>query len=265
MPSDWVRAEAAAAHAAVMAGSAVRQRRRQSLGVLDKGHATDLVTQADLEAEELVARHLSAAYPAIPLVGEERGGLIPAEGPCWVADPLDGTANYVAGLPFYCTSVALLWDGVPVVAALYAPEQQELFTARQGEGATLNGEPIRVAADVALNRLVVAARPSLNRRLGRVDNLVACAGLTAATLGVRSLGSSALELAWVACGRFGAMYHPRLQSWDVAAGALLVSEADGWVGRPDGAALTWGGSQPVLAAAGAVQAELRAIVGAEQV
>ncbi len=233
------------------------------LDIGTKAHPTDLVTTADREAESAIRQMLADQFPDIPVAGEESGGHIPDAGPCWVVDPLDGTGNYVAGLPFYCASVALIWDGRPVVAAICAPEQEEMFSASAGAGARVNGQPIRVAAGSDLTRLVVAARPSLNRNTGRVDNLVECAALASASLGVRSLGTSALELGWVACGRLGAFYHPRLCPWDVAAGALLVVEAGGCVTRADGSGVKWTSGQALVASNGATHAELLARVGCE--
>lgn len=259
---DLLHAVAVAARAATVAGTAAQEARRRPLAVAAKEHPLDLVTAADTMAERALRRVLSEEFPGVPVVGEELGGEVPARGSCWVADPLDGTANFVAGLPFYCTSVALVHDGVPVAAAIYDPVQGELFTARAGGGAELDGLQMRVSTGTRVARMVIATRPSFNRRLERVDNLAATGALAAASLGLRSLGASALELAWVACGRFGAMWHPRLKPWDVAAGALLVAEAGGRVDRPDGALLRVGAEGGILASNGVVHEEIRVLIAA---
>lgn len=225
----------AAVQAAQEAGRYLRDAQGR-VAVEDKGHPTDLVTAADRGAEALIRAHLAEQLPEIPFLGEESGGQMPEAGACWVVDPLDGTTNWVSGLPLWCVSIALVSDGRPVVGVVHAPALNETFTVTAGGGAYLGDEPIRVAEAADLESTLVVARPSLDRRTGEATNVAVSAAVVRQALGVRGLGVSALELAWVAAGRFGGFYHHRLQPWDVAAGLLLIEEAGGLVTRPDGQA-----------------------------
>jgi myo-inositol-1(or 4)-monophosphatase len=164
----------------------------------------------------------------------------PAERPAathrWVFDPLDGTTNYAHGLPIFCASLALEIDGHPEAAAIYDPTRAELFTAERGEGAYLNGARLRVsAAERLIDSLLVTGFP-----YDVHEQTVDLVGLFGAFLGqaraVRRLGSAALDLCYVAAGRFDAFWEQRLRPWDVAAGALIVIEAGGRVTGMDGSA-----------------------------
>lgn len=225
----------AAVQAAQEAGRYL-QAARGHVTVEDKGHPTDLVTAADRAAEALIRAHLARQFPGIPFLGEESGGQMPEAGECWVVDPLDGTANWVSGLPLWCVSIALVSGGRPIVGVIHAPALNETFSATAGGGAYLGHEPIRVTEAADLASILVVARPSLDRRTGEAANVAVSTAVVRRALGVRGLGVSALELAWVAAGRFGGFYHHRLQPWDVAAGLLLIEEAGGLVTRPDGQA-----------------------------
>ncbi len=201
--------------------------------VTEKGPA-DLVTEADAASQEAIRRVLVAAVPDHAFVGEEG---IQAADPeaeyCWLADPLDGTTNYVHQVPHYAVSLALVHRGRPIAGVVLDPISRETFSAAQGRGAFLNGAPIHTSHVSELSQALVAA--SFSARVAadspEIDQF------TAALLNcqaVRRTGSAALNLAYVAAGRFDGFWAQSTKSWDVAAGVLLVEEAGGIVTRMDG-------------------------------
>ena len=169
-------------------------------------------------------------FPDHQVVAEELGGNEPVRARhCWVFDPLDGTSNYAHGLPIFCASLALEIDGVAEVAAVYDPSRQELFTAERGGGAYLNGRPLRVSSNERLiDALLVTGFPYQVHQTA--DTLVSLfAAFLSRAQAVRRLGSAALDLCYVAAGRFDGFWEQHLKPWDMAAGALLVEEAGGRV------------------------------------
>ncbi len=208
-------------------------------GVENKG-PRDLVTEADRESQRAIRDILLGEFPDHAFVGEEGddglGGrpwreAAAGEPPLtWFVDPLDGTTNYVHGYPAYCVSIALFRGDTPLVATVYDPVAEECFVAAAGLGARCNGRPIRVSAAVDLADSLVAVsfptHPSVES--AAVDDFLAALPLARS---VRRSGSTALNLAWLASGRLDAFWARRIQSWDVAAGFLLVLEAGGTLGR----------------------------------
>ena len=148
---------------------------------------------------------------------------------CWVFDPIDGTTNYAHGLPIFCSSLALEIDGDAVVGAIYDPSRRELFTAERGHGAWLNGQPLRVSsAESLIDSLLVTGFPyTVQHDPGELVGLFA--EFLKTSRAVRRLGSAALDLAYVAAGRFDAFWEQKLNPWDMSAGALIVQEAGGIV------------------------------------
>jgi myo-inositol-1(or 4)-monophosphatase len=204
---------------------------------VDKKGAIDLVTEVDLEIERRVRALIAERFPDHAVLGEEGAGkqasVIPP-GVCWVLDPLDGTTNFAHGLPLFCVSLGVEVNGRAVYGAVYDALRGELFTAEDGAGAFLNGEPLRVSeADSLLESLLCTGFPYDVHK--RVDELV---GLFGAFLGqaraVRRLGSAALDLCYVAAGRFDGFWEARLRPWDTCAGALIITEAGGRVTAWDG-------------------------------
>ncbi|MFH1811074.1 MAG: inositol monophosphatase family protein [Pseudomonadota bacterium] len=201
-----------------------------------KKDRADLVTAIDREVETRLREILLGACPDHAFFGEEHGAR--GEGRHrWLVDPIDGTLNFVSGFPYYCTSVALEVDGAIEVAALYDPERDELFTARRGHGAWLNGAPIKVTSTARLQDAMLATgynyRPDedeVRATMQRVTRVVA------RSRAVRRVGAAALDLAYVAAGRFDGFWEGGLNPWDVAAAWLLVEEAGGRMSDLDGAA-----------------------------
>jgi len=206
---------------------------------INKKSAIDLVTEVDVAIERMFRELISARFPDHAILGEEFGGSASVpEGPCWVFDPIDGTTNFAHGLPIFCSSLALEFDGVAEIAAVYDPTRRELFTAERGAGAFLNGQPIRVSSAASLiDAMLVTGFPyDVHTRLDEIIGLFrAFVGQARA---VRRLGSAAIDLCYVAAGRMDGFWERDLNAWDIAGGALLVTEAGGRVTALDGEAFT---------------------------
>ncbi|MCB1488933.1 MAG: inositol monophosphatase [Bauldia sp.] len=198
-------------------------RRRHELKIDAKG-LQDLVSQADRESEELIFARISEAFPEDSFLGEEGG--LRRKGPLmWVVDPIDGTANFVRGIPHWCVSIGLVTESRSLLGVLYDPVVNELFAAVAGGGATLNGEPIRVTGETDLTRARVGIGFSHASDIARHSRDVRTV-LEAGCDYLKS-GSGALGLANVAAGRLDAYFERRINLWDVAAGLVIVEEAGG--------------------------------------
>ena len=221
--------------------------------------ANDPVTNVDVEIEEFLQAELHDLFPGDTIVGEELAATSGEESSddhrTWFVDPIDGTLNFSRGIPMYCVSIALQAGGESVVGVIYDPSRDELFSARRGHGARLDGTSIEVSDVSSLgDSLLVTGFP---RSLDAVeeDNLMNFAKLTRASRGVRRLGSAALDLAYVAAGRLDGFWEYYLNPWDTAAGYLLVSEADGRVSDASGGRYT-AHEQSVLATNGHLHDEI---------
>lgn len=203
----------------------------------------DLVTDVDVASERLVCGTLLEAFPSHTILGEE-GGTLGGDDPRfrWLLDPLDGTTNYAHGFPIFCVSIGLEVEGQLLFGAVYAPCQDELYVAEHGRGATLNGQRIVVSEVEELRQAMVATgfpydRDDLPRALRSFEVM------SRASQAVRRVGSAALDLCYVACGRFDAYWEHRVKAWDVGAGALIVTEAGGQLSATDGSAFSVDGGQ----------------------
>lgn len=206
----------------------------QALQVSRKGIA-DFVSKADLAAEQTIFEELSAARPKYGFVMEERGEIEGADNSNrWIVDPLDGTTNFLHGLPHFAISIALERDRQPHAGVIYNPATDELFWADKGEGAYLNDRRIRVSGRTDLSECLFACGLPFAGRPGRKEALEETNRVLEKTAGVRRFGSAALDLAFVAAGRFDGFWERNLNIWDVAAGAAIVREAGGLVSEIEG-------------------------------
>jgi myo-inositol-1(or 4)-monophosphatase len=220
------------------AGAIHLARQASGFRVSKKGEI-DLVTEVDLECERMCRAVLAERFPEHDVLAEELGAgpsTRPRSRWRWVFDPLDGTTNYAHGLPIYCASLGLEIDGHTAVGAVYDASRGELYTAVRGRGARLNDQPLAVSATSTLiDALLVTGFPyDVHHKTG---DLVPLFGeFLGRARAVRRLGSAALDLCYVAAGRFEAFWEQHLKPWDVSAGALIVEEAGGRVTGMDGSA-----------------------------
>ena len=199
---------------------------------VEKKGAIDLVTQIDRDVERMFRALVAERFPDHAVLAEEfeaRGDRQNEAEFCWVFDPVDGTTNYAHGLPIFCCACSLERRGQPIVAAIYDPSRRELFSAERGAGAWLNGTPLRVStADTLIDSLLCTGFPYTVHT--EADYLLGLFGdFIRRARAVRRLGSAAIDLAYVAAGRFDGFWEVRLNPWDISAGALIIEEAGGRV------------------------------------
>ncbi|WP_109477830.1 inositol monophosphatase family protein [Paraburkholderia sp. C35] len=208
------------------AGCLIRERflaRDEALNFKFKG-PQDYLTETDGEVEKLIATRIAEAFPDDAFLGEESGGQVGER--LWIVDPIDGTADFARGVPYFCVSIAYVEHGKTEIGVLYDPMIDELFVARRGHGATLNGKPIKVSPVTDIRQSVVELGWSARTPFERYTKLLG--KLNAQGAGVKRRGSGALGLAYVAMGRQDAYCELHINAWDAAAGVLLVEEAGGW-------------------------------------
>ncbi|KAA0212911.1 MAG: inositol monophosphatase [Lautropia sp.] len=201
----------------------------------------DFVTEVDHASEKAIIDTLLGAYPEHAILAEESGHLVKGVAAeagqkiehaehVWIIDPLDGTTNFIHGLPQYGVSIALMQRGVVTQAVVYDPNRDELFTATRGAGAFLNDRRIRVSRRQKLDEALIGTGFPY-RKLDQLEEYLAIfRSLTERAGGIRRPGAAALDLAYVACGRFDGFFEMGLSPWDVAAGSLLITEAGGLIG-----------------------------------
>jgi myo-inositol-1(or 4)-monophosphatase len=247
-----------AVRAAYRGGDVLRERYGRLVSVAKKG-PIDLVTDADLAAEAEIIATLRAACPEDAIVAEEMGSCEGSGERRWLVDPLDGTVNYAHQVPFFAVSIACLQGEEAQVGVVFNPLSGELFTARTGGGAQLNGQSIQVGPEAQVSESLLAT--GFPYDLSRDLEPLAARFLRVlqAAQGVRRLGSAALDLCYVACGRFAAYWERDLKPWDSAGGILIVREAGGIVtdfaNRPAGAQAC-----EVLATNGRIHADMLALM-----
>lgn len=243
------------------AGAVLVDRLGRALQVSSKGDI-DLVTEADLASEKLIIERIKSHYPRHAILAEESGATEIVAGTSdwkWIIDPLDGTTNYAHGYPCFCVSIGLERAGSIEIAVIYDPMRDEVFAAERGQGATLNGRPMRVSVIEDLNSAMlctgfpynVRERPNFERDF---------ANFTMEAQAVRRDGSAAIDLAYVACGRFDGFWEDGLNAWDVAAGLLLIEEAGGLVTDFAGGKLNIY-TPKVLASNGLIHNAMRRVLG----
>jgi len=202
----------------------------ENLQVSAKGPG-DFVSRADLKAEEIVRAELTEARPNYGWVGEESAAVAGADPTRrWIVDPLDGTTNFLHGLPHWAVSIALEHKGEVVAGVVYDPAKDEIFVAEKGAGAFLNDRRLRVSGRRDMIEMIFATGIPFGGRTELPRTLRELAALTPRTAGIRRWGAAALDLAYVAAGRLDGYWERGLNPWDVAAGLLIVREAGGFVG-----------------------------------
>ncbi len=219
--------------------------------------AVDLVTEYDHKSENHIISRLRALFPEHSFHGEESGpNPSHSESPFeWLVDPLDGTTNFAHGFPFFAVSIALLEEGRPIVATVFDPLRDELFTAMTGANATLNGEPCNVSSTSGLDRALLATGFPYDIRTHASNNLPQFNRMALRTQGIRRAGAAALDLCYTACGRLDGFWEVRLHPWDVAAGGLIVAAAGGKVTDIAGGD-DWLRNASITASNGRIHAEL---------
>lgn len=209
--------------------------RKSGLDIATKYNDYDVVTIADKESEKTILGYIRDFFPGHSILSEESGETEGNSPWRWVIDPLDGTTNYSQGLPVFSVSIALEYEGEAVAGVVYAPYLKEMFTAVKGEGAYLNGQKIGCSGKEELSRAVVATGMPVDKQENPDNNLANIANVVTKVRGLRRYGSAAIDLCYVAAGYLDAFWELALHRWDIAAGALIASEAGARVEffRPD--------------------------------
>ena len=232
--------------------------RLHEVQITRKGTVKDLVTEADVAVEKFLVEQIKQAYPDHGICGEE-SGTHAGRRYRWIIDPIDGTTSFIHGLPFYSISIAVECEGQTELAAVYAPVLGELFMAERGRGATLNDTPIRVSEqDTLPDCLCTTGFACLRANLER-NNLPAVATIAPKLRGLRILGSAALDLCYVACGRTDGSWELNLNIYDIAAGMLICTEAGGTVTDFSGTGIDNLPAE-ILATNGKIHSELAAVM-----
>ena len=254
-PGELERLLSVAKRAAQAGALPLSEMFRQVVKIQAKGAAGNLVTEADHAAEEAVLAVLAAETRGIAVNAEESGRLAGEGDLEWSVDPLDGTTNYAHGFPFFCTSVGLTWRGRPLLGALALPALNQFFWAAPGHGSWSNDERLQVSACGRVADALLATGFAYDRIERRDNNYAEFAWFTHRSHGVRRAGAAAVDLAYVAAGRFDGYWERGLSPWDLAAGVVLVEQAGGVVSGYDGSPLDIGSGR-VLACAPALHAEM---------
>lgn len=224
------------------AGAIQRERYGTELQIETKSAAVDLVTEVDKACEALIVDAIETERPGDAILAEEGGGTDHAGAEWrWIIDPLDGTTNYAHAYPRFCVSIGIERAGQPAIGVVFDPLMDELYTAVRGGGAFLNGEPIRVSKETDLSQGLLATGFAYDRRKSEKDNIEQFSHMLRAARALRRDGSAALNLCYVAAGRFDGFWEMKLSPWDVAAGCLIVEEAGGRTSDAAGGGEHWSG------------------------
>ena len=215
-----------AVDAAKRAGALLREHLGGNIRVEYKGEV-DIVTEMDKRAEALIIGAIRQGFPDHSIITEETGGLETSSEYKWIIDPLDGTTNYAHGFPVFCVSIGVELRGEAILGVVYNPMLDELFLAQKGKGAFLNGKKINVSKTASLDRSLLATGFPYDIRHSKDTNLDHFARFAVRSQAIRRAGSAALDLSFIACGRFDGFWEMKLKPWDTAAAALFVREAGG--------------------------------------
>ncbi|MGA9531601.1 MAG: inositol monophosphatase family protein [Anaerolineales bacterium] len=224
-----------------------------------KSSVVDLVTEHDLASEAFLLGQIQSTYPQDAFLAEESGQR-GSGAYSWVIDPLDGTTNFAHGLPLFAVSIACLLEGQPILGVVYAPAIDELFTASESSSAQLNGSSIHVSEQDNLDSALMVTGFPYDVRTRVDNNLGHYRDFALRTQGVRRFGSAALDLCYVAAGRFDGYWEVETQPWDYSAGALIVRQAGGTVTQMDGRRPEWQQSCSIVATNGTIHSAVRALL-----
>jgi myo-inositol-1(or 4)-monophosphatase len=225
---EWEESLKVAEEASRMAGEMLRRHIDSSREIVYKG-AVNLVTNFDRRSQEVIFSHLSSRFPDHDFLAEEdlceqRGSEFR-----WIIDPIDGTTNYAHNFPIFCVSIALEWKSNVVCGVIYDPMRGEMFSAISGKGSVMNGHRIQISATGDLDKSLLATGFPYDIRESEVNNIDHFVNFATRAQAIRRCGSAALDLCYVACGRFDGFWELKLSPWDVAAGVLIVKESGGRV------------------------------------
>ena len=214
----------AAVEAATRAGAFLKENLGREL-VIEKKGAINIVTDIDRKSEKMIREIIEARFPEHGFKAEEGTESQQRSPFLWLVDPLDGTTNYAHGFPFYCVSVALVKDADIIAGCIYGPSLDECFTCARGSGGYFNGKRVKVSQTERLDDAFLATGFPYDIRTSRETNIKQFSAFALKSLAIRRAGSAALDLAYVACGRFDGYWEMKLSPWDIAAGILLAEEA----------------------------------------
>jgi myo-inositol-1(or 4)-monophosphatase len=246
------------------AGRLLAERFGRKIEISNKSEI-DLVTESDLASERLIIDRIRTFYPRHSILAEESGASEPPDHDAqsdwrWIIDPLDGTTNYAHGYPCFCVSIGLAHKGKLELGVVYDPIRDEMFAAERGQGASLNGRRIRVSPTMNLSAALLCTGFPYDVRQ-RNEFARHFASFIMHAQGVRRDGAAALDLAYVAAGRFDGFWEEGLKPWDVAAGALIVAEAGGRITHYDGSAFDIY-TAPILASNGLIHEQMMRVLAA---
>ncbi|MFQ5354803.1 MAG: inositol monophosphatase family protein, partial [Thermodesulfobacteriota bacterium] len=214
----------AAVEMALEAGALLKARLGHAGRVDFKGEV-NIVTEMDRKSEDLIVGRITRDFPGHGIIAEESDERKTTGKYRWIIDPLDGTTNYAHGFPVFCVSIAFESEGQVVFGVVYNPMLGELFIAEKGGGATLNGERIKVSETATLEQSLLATGFPYDLRTSKENNFDLFRDFSVKAQAIRRAGSAALDLAYVACGRYDGFWEMKLSAWDTAAAALMVEEA----------------------------------------
>jgi len=240
-------------------GRVVKRYAQKGFDISFKGVA-NVVTTADKESEKIILKTIRSVFPHHGFLMEESGERLSSSPHRWVIDPLDGTVNFAHGVPVCCVSIGVEREGEPLVGGVFNPFNGELFFAVKGNGATLNGRPIHVSKTKKMIDSLIATGFPYNRKLGQALYVKNVQKFIGTTQGIRRLGAAALDMAYVACGRFDGYWETNIKPWDSAAGRLLVTEAGGTVTDFSGNPYTLADTSQTLASNGHLHKKMQQIL-----
>lgn len=249
------------AELAAQAGGKALEGLKNHFSVSEKGRF-DLVTDADHAAQAAIHHVIKEHFPQHDFLGEESAGAATFRGsiqPTWVVDPIDGTTNFVHQFPLYCVSVGLWMKGEVVAGAIFDPNRGELFSAAKGQGASLDGKPIRCSTTNNLEQSLLAVGFPANL-VGKEDVIEAWKQFGYVTQGLRRTGSAAINLAYIAAGRFDGFFAYQIAPWDMAAGVVLLQEAGGVISDIHGKPYELFSHAPIVASNGVLQEHIVAVL-----